>query len=225
MWYANECGVPENFLTSGDTITITPTASFILKVRYESAYDPGSCSSLPIIVHAPPTPIINVTDTVCAGQLFTMQGTNAADFSWQIADSSYTGPQVTATAPTNAGLVPIEIIATGNPVCSVTMADSILVLPQPTAEWTTADITCHGGADGSITLDSTSVELNITWEPATYEGMTLTELTAGLYIATSVDQFGCTSIDTLSISMPVALMDSGLSICGIITRKRPGMDK
>lgn len=208
MWYANECGVPENFLTSGDTITITPTASFVLKVRYESAYNPGSCSSLPIIVHAPPTPIISVTDTVCAGAIFTMQGTNAADFSWQIADSTYTGPQVTATAPTNAGLVPIEIIATGNPVCSVTMADSILVLPPPTAEWTTTDITCHGGADGSITLDSTSVELNITWEPATYEGATLIELAAGTYIATSLDQFGCTSIDTLSISMPVALMDS-----------------
>lgn len=208
MWYENECGVPEHFLTSGDTITITPTGSFVLKVRYESANDPGSCRSLPIFVHVPPTPVINVTDTVCAGALFTMEGTQAADFTWQIGDSTYTGPQVTATAPLTVGMVPIGIVATGHPVCSVSVADSIQVLPLPAPQWTTADISCHGGADGSIALDTTTVDLTVSWEPATYEGTILTELAAGTYIATSVDEFGCTSNDTLSITMPVVLLDS-----------------
>lgn len=209
MWYKDQCGIPEYFLTSGDTITITPTASFILKVRAEGPNSWTNCRSLPIVVHLPPSPTVSVSDTVCAGAPIELEGSGAESFTWLIADSTYTGSVLTVPAPFAPGPLPVKVTASSGPVCSVVLQDTVLVLAPPIATWSTTDITCAGGNDGSLMLDSTSTALaEITWSPAEYSGTTLVNLAEGTYINTVTDVFGCSSTDTLTITMPVVLMDS-----------------
>lgn len=217
MWYADECGIPEHFLTSGDTVTITPTASFTLWVRSESAYHVGTCKELPIVVHVPPSPVISVTDTVCPGGLITMEGSGADTFTWILGDSTLTGSQVALEAPMEPGSYPMTVQALGLPVCTVDLADTVVVTTAPDASWTVTDVSCNGGMNGSILLDSTSAETTITWEPSAFEGTHLYDLLPGTYIATLTDVNGCTRTDSLSIGMPPPLVDSVVTVdatCG-----------
>ncbi len=217
MWYADECGIPEHFLTSGDTITITPTSSFTLWLRSESAYHVGTCKELPIVVHVPPTPVINVTDTVCPGGMIVMEGSGADAFNWIMGDSTLTGLQVSLEAPMEPGTYPIAVEGLGLPVCSVDLADTVVVTSAPIASWTVTDVSCDGGMNGSITLDSSSVAPTITWEPAAFEGTQLFDLPPGAYIATSTDVNGCTRRDSLSVGMPPPILDSVVTVdaaCG-----------
>ncbi len=209
MWYADGCGIPEQFLTSGDTITIAPTSSFILSVRAESLHGVTSCRSLPIIVHTFPDPIVNVDDTVCAGSELQLEGSGAEQFAWSLGDTILAGPTVLATAPLAAGELLVEVTATNGPSCSVMIDVPIEVLPLPEAAWIVTDITCNGGADGSITLDTViTPDLTITWYQPGFEGNTLLDLQAGSYSCTVMGSNGCTRIDSLVIEMPPPLIDS-----------------
>lgn len=209
MWYKDECGIPEHFLTSGDTITIAPTASFNLSVRAESLTNVTSCKYLPIIVHTFPDPIVSVSDTACMGAPVLLVGTGADSFSWVLGDTLVTGANTTASAPLVPGTHIVEITATNGPSCSVTRTDTLIVLPAPAPIWNVTDITCAGGSDGIIVLDSTSSPaLEITWGTPGLEGPWLLGLVSGSYISTATDNFGCTKVDTLIVIMPPPLIDS-----------------
>lgn len=209
MWYADECGMPEHFLTSGDTITITPTASFVLSVRAESLHHTTPCKFLPIVVHTYPDPLVSASDSACAGAPILLEGSGADAFSWLVGDTIVTGATAQAPAPLEAGTLMVEVTATNGPGCSVSATLPVVVLPTPATVWQLSDVTCHGGADGMIALTSPSAtEVQILWTNTALEGAVLMDLAPGLYVATVTDSFGCSRTDSLWITMPVALMDS-----------------
>jgi gliding motility-associated-like protein len=209
MWYADECGQPDSYMTMGDTITFTPTASFTLYVRAESLAHTTPCRNIQIVVHAYPEPQYSVTDTVCPGAPIQLQGTDAEWFTWALGDTLLTGAQALLTAPSQAGTVIVEMTATNGPACSVVTPIAVEVLPAPTPVWSITDVSCHGGTDGSIGLQAGSDTLyTLVWLNTAPVELPLEGFGAGVYVLTVTDSLGCSHTDSLSVSMPVALMDS-----------------
>lgn len=207
-WYSNECGVPEHYITSGDTITLWPTASFRLFVRAEYANSASTCRFVDVNVHIPPDPTVTIPDTVCAGSGFMVDGLGATTFSWLLGDSLYEGTNIVLPAPLSPGIHGIGITATEG-ACVVPLTDSIAVVPIPAANWSVQDISCHGMNDGAIELiDSLVQALQISWEDPDLEGSSISGLAEGPYAVTLTDTLGCQRTDTLVIIMPSALVDS-----------------
>lgn len=221
MWYADVCGQPENYLTTGDTITLFPTESFTLFVRAEGPGHATGCKSLPIVVHTYPAPAVTLNDTVCAGMPITMEGIGAEQFLWGIGDSTAMGTSAVITAPPNSGSYAVNITATNGPSCSVQLTDTVIVRGLPDPLWSISPLSCHGSGDGMIQLDSTFVNtIAITWQHDGSSLPTVELLAEGTYIATLEDLFGCTTTDTLIVTQPVPLIDSVHvedALCGAAT--------
>lgn len=210
MWYMNGCGIPNNFLTSGDTIVLWPTQSFILSVRAESQNDATACSYIDVVVHTFPQPVVNITDTVCPGGLIDLQGSGANAFQWNILDTLLSGSVATIAAPLQGDtLLQVGITATNGPACSVDLQHHTLVLPHAAPQWSVTDVSCHGDPTGSILLQQTNTPIvDLSWWPGGFSGDTLTDLSAGLYIATLTDTNTCTFFDTITVIEPEPLLDS-----------------
>ena len=71
----------------------------------------------------------------------------------------------------------------------------------------TTDVTCNGGSDGSITLTimGGTPPCNVFWSNGD-TGTSISNLIAGVYIATITDLNGCTVTDSIVISEPTALV-------------------
>jgi len=218
MWYADQCGVPEHFLTTGDTITFTPTQSFILKVRAESENHMTLCRSLSIVLHEYPEPLVVVTDTVCAGATIFLEGSGADAFTWAVGDTVVTGLSAQAPAPPQQDSLSVEVTATNGVACSVVLSVPIEIMNAPVPVWQVTDVTCNGSSNGMIALESPSAaDLLVTWANTGLEGAQLTDLSSGTYIATVTDTMGCSSTDSLMVNMPSALLDSvsvTAALCG-----------
>lgn len=209
MWYADVCGQPDHFLTSGDTITLTPTTSFTLWVRAESLLHTSPCRALQVVVHNYPQPVMVVSDTVCTGADILLAGTEADAFTWLVTDSLLTGATVQLSAPMQAGTIDVVVTATNGPACSVVDTIPVVVLPPPTTTWQVTDVSCHGLADGTIALLAPLPDaVQIMWADTTLSGSPVMPLTAGTYVVNVTDSTGCTHTDSLLVNMPGALMDS-----------------
>jgi len=218
MWYADECGQPDHFLTSGDTITLSPTASFTLWVRAESLLHTTACRALQVVVHNYPQPVVVVSDTVCPGADILLAGTEADTFTWLVADSLLTGATVQLPAPMQSGTIDVVVTAINGPACSVVDTIPVVVLPQPTTTWQVTDVSCHGLADGMIELIAPLPDaVQIMWADTTLSGSPVLPLAAGTYVVSVTDSTGCTRTDSLLVNMPAALMDSvsvTTALCG-----------
>jgi len=218
MWYADNCGEPVSFITTGDTITLYPTVSFTLNVRAEGPNDVTGCKSLPIIVHTLPEPVVSVTDTVCAGALITVEGSGAETFTWAVGDTAVTGSSAQIMAPLIGGLYEMTITATNVPACSVIITETVFIRSLPDPTWIVSNVTCYGAADGALAMDSADTSgPSIVWQHDGSANNALAQLPEGTYIAALQDAFGCEAMDTLVITAPPALIDSVVTedaLCG-----------
>jgi gliding motility-associated-like protein len=209
MWYADDCGNPQRFITMGDTISFVATESFNLSVRAESMHHVTGCRYLPIVVHTYPQPVVSATDTLCAGSPIVLQGSYAETFHWTLGDTTVTGAQAELPAPLTPGPVMVQVSAVNGPACAVQLELPVFVRPLPETHWMVNDVSCADGTDGAIALDSTlAATVDISWSQAGLQGAVLSGLGAGTYIATVTDLGGCITIDTLVVHMPPALLDS-----------------
>lgn len=228
MWYEDECGIPEHYLTTGDTLTIAPTHSFTLYVRAEGQDHVTSCSHANIVVHAMPQPVVTASETVCAGEPVNFSGLGAETWAWILGDSVVaTGALAQATAPMQPGTTHFTAAATNGPACTVHVDVPVFVLPAPNVDWLVNHIDCAGGP-GSIALnlpDSSATDssaLALAWQPATFSGPVLTGLDAGLYVATLTDTLnGCSRTDTLEVLTPPTL-DATWQVTNVTCNGEPG---
>ncbi|MBS1769647.1 MAG: gliding motility-associated C-terminal domain-containing protein [Acidobacteria bacterium] len=209
MWYADGCGVNEDYLTMGDTIVLWPDHNFTLYVRAEGADHVTSCSYAIIIVHEIPQPVISVSDTVCAGTPITVHGTGAETFAWRLNDSVVaTGADTSFLAPMTPGTIHVTGAGTNGPACTVEISAPVVVLPAPEVGWHHTNINCAGdpGAIGLFIPDSSqtdSTTLTLAWQPPSVAGPLPDSLPAGLYVATVTDTVvGCSSTDSITILAP-----------------------
>lgn len=216
MWYEDGCGIPERFLTMGDTLIMVPDHNFVLSVRAEGFDHTTSCSTLHVYVHDWPEPLISVPEQVCAGAPLALHGTGAESFIWLEGDSVLaTTADTTITAPMEPGHWVLTAVGFNGPSCAVSLKDTVLVLPAPDVAWVAVGTTCTDGDDGWIQLilpDSSSTDttgFTYAWEPPGPEGPWITGLPPGIYAVTVTDTLGCTAVyDTLLVTSPAPLIDS-----------------
>lgn len=225
MWYADSCGVPEYFLTSGDTIVIKPDHNFQLAVRAEGLDDVTSCRSIWVIVHEWPEPVAVLPDSICAGAPLALSANGAERYAWFHGDSLLaTIGDTLITAPMEPGPWPLRLVGTNGPSCSGTVLDTVWVNSLPAIAWHTQAVTCLGDIDGAISFvpDTANTHgLQFLWADSALQGPVLHGLLAGSYPVGVTDTVtGCTVRDTLLITDPAPLMDS-LSVtdaaCGGLT--------
>ena len=76
---------------------------------------------------------------------------------------------------------------------------------QPcTSTYTSQDVSCNGGNDGSATVNPSNglAPYTFLWQPTGFTGQTDPNLIAGTYYVTSTDANGCFTIDTIIINEP-----------------------
>ena len=131
-------------------------------------------------------------------------GTAPYSYNWD----SNTSNQMNSTAINLAGGT-YTVTLTDDNGCQ--LVDSIMV-PENTAILPTLDITnvsCFGGADGSVTADATGGAGNYSYQwndPAMQNGATAINLSANAYEVTVTDVDGCTAIAPFVIDEPPPLL-------------------
>lgn len=77
---------------------------------------------------------------------------------------------------------------------------------------TATDVTCFGGNNGTATVNITGGQApyTINWSPGVHPGnpTTITNLTAGTYMVTVTDSFGCSIIETATVNQPAQIVAS-----------------
>jgi gliding motility-associated-like protein len=100
------------------------------------------------------------------------------------------------------------VTARDSNLCSIT--DSIIIRSQPQlfALVITSQVNCFGGSDGAIrvTPNGGSGSYNLTWNPASYTGDSLANLSAGTYTLTVTDDSLCVFDTSIVISQPSAAL-------------------
>jgi gliding motility-associated-like protein len=114
-----------------------------------------------------------------------------------------TTPSITGLGP---GIYSVTI-SSGNscPVtASYTLTDPQQIIPTLV---TLNNVSCFGGNNGSaIVTSSGGTGLSAyTWSPGGFSGSTPTHLSAGSYTVTTTDGYGCTAIDSITITQPSQL--------------------
>jgi gliding motility-associated-like protein len=115
---------------------------------------------------------------------------------------------VTGLAP---GTHTVQVI--DNRGCSVSKS---FTLTQPTAlniSYTSVDVDCFGGNDGSIDLTVTggTAPYSYSWDSGQAQP-DITDLTAQVYTVTITDGNGCTEVESITINEPVAALDATFTV-------------
>lgn len=219
MWYADGCGDPPHFLTSGDTITIQPTTSFTLSVRAESVNSVSACRHLPIVVHTYPNPYVDVTDTICVGSEALLMASGADSFTWSVGDSIIASGQSASWIPDSSGTQQVTLTATNGPACAVDVDSDVEVLPLPSSIWNVIGPSCHGSEDGLLIRDTTDIPVSlVAWVGPGIQGDTLAGTGTGTFHVTVTATNGCQRTDSILVEGPPALIDSvgtTPALCGL----------
>ena len=87
--------------------------------------------------------------------------------------------------------------------CRATFSSTVSLLPLPTIQVQSKNVTCFNGNDGSITLNvqSSSGTPTVIWS-TTDKGLQLSGLKSGSYTATVTDTAGCSVVVTQSLTEP-----------------------
>lgn len=128
--------------------------------------------------------------------------------------SGSTGPYAYSWAPsggnnaTATGLCPgsYTVTATSLSGCTETATVTILASTPMTLSSTNSPVSCHGGSNGSATVNVSGGSGNYTYSWAPYGGTSsnATGLNEGTYTVTVVDNGGCTDNITVTITEPPA---------------------
>lgn len=207
MWYADECGLPSNFIASGDTLTFVPTQDMLLCVRAESALAVTTCACASVQVLQPPVVELSVSDTICLGEDLLLEADGGTEYQWWVDDSLVAESASATYLPEATGTYMVRVEVALVPTCVTMDSISVVVLPAPEAEWTTVDPLCHGEATGSISLVG-DTSLVVTWSGSGATGPVLLDLMEGEYTAVVTNGNSCSTSYTFELEAPSPLVDS-----------------
>ena len=158
-----------------------------------------------------PSPIVlsmSQTDLSCYGAsdgtatVSAAGGAGSYTYSWNT-----TPTQTTATATgLSAGMAIVTVTDING--CFDTAHAEISGQVLMSIAFSTNDVTCNNGNDGTATVNVTNANspFNFTWNTTTPQTtQTVTSLSSGTYTVTIVDNIGCIGIDSTTINEPTAL--------------------
>lgn len=132
---------------------------------------------------------------------------------------SYTWTPAISSGPTATGIGSgtYTVTATDANGCVTSATFSITEPPNLTTVSAHTNVSCNGGSDGTGTVSPSGGTAPYTyqWSPAGGTSQTSSGLQAGTYTVTVTDSHGCTSLQTVTVTQPVALIASaaGDSVC------------
>jgi gliding motility-associated-like protein len=129
-------------------------------------------------------------------------GTAPFSYQWSPNAGSGTGQSVTGLSPGS-----YTVTVTDASGCS---SINLINLPNPppiTSTNNTTNVSCNGGANGSITLNPSAglAPYSFNWSPVAGTNATLGSLAAGAYNCTITDANGCTATATATVTQPNAI--------------------
>lgn len=220
------CGLPNGSITSMISGGTGP---------YSYLWTPGGIATANISGIGPGGYSLLVTDNLGCTATFNATLTNIV--SPVVSISSFTdvscngGNDGTATAGITSGSPPYTMIWTpyggtgltgtgfiaGTYTVTVTdalgcTATATAIISEPTPVGITilsqTNVSCNGGANGTITLSGTGGTPSYTysWSPISSSSSTVTGLAAGTYISTVTDQNGCSTSISINITQPDTLL-------------------
>ena len=174
-----------------------------------------------VTVTAPPTASLSGTNTICVGDSATLILALTGGSGYTVTISGGTAPLVlnnvqngasVKVAPSATTTYTISnLITTGNtctPVISnsVTITTDQVLINATISDYNGFDISCPNGADGSITLTTTSglPPFTALWSGGS-TGLARINLAEGNYQVTITDQIGCTTTQVFDMMAPAEL--------------------
>lgn len=192
-----------NIITALDVLTYTITVK-----------DANQCTQTSVFsINPPPTPLINNVTTTqascvpgCDGSLSINATGGTAPLQYQINN----GPLQNAGQFNALCATTYTVVVKDANQCTQASIASINTTLSPQIQNTLInDVLCFGGNTGSVTLQVTSIALPITYtlQPGNVTNITgaYTNLTAGIYTISGVDQNGCTLSTIFAINQPPVL--------------------
>ncbi len=193
----------------------TPTISNLSPGSYTvTVSDPNTCTVTASYTITQPTALTaqSVITSNYNGKNISCFG--ASDGSASVSYSGGTAPYSILWSPGGATTGSISNLATGTYTATITDANgciktSSVTLTQPTAITLTntkINVSCFGGANGSINLTSSGGTPGYiySWAPSGQTTEDINSLSAGSYTVTATDLNGCTKQSTISITQPAA---------------------
>ncbi|WP_262697058.1 T9SS type A sorting domain-containing protein [Chitinophaga alhagiae] len=193
----------------GDGITTEDRTDLAAGAYSVTITDANSCSNIVNATVTQPAAAVSgatiVTDVTCFGgsngaiDLTPAGGTSPYTFDW--------GDGITTEDRTDLAAGAYSVTITDANSCTITVNATVT---QPTALTTTvaaqADVSCHGGSDGSATVAASGGTGSYTysWYPSGGTGTSASGLAAGSYTITVTDANGCEATQNVTISAPAA---------------------
>ncbi|WP_338839587.1 T9SS type A sorting domain-containing protein [Flavobacterium ginsenosidimutans] len=187
-----------------------PTAAGLSAGTYTvTVTDANSCSTDKTITITEPDALAltaAVTDVLCNG---------GSDGSASVAVTGGTGAYTYLWAPSGGTAAAATGLAPGNYTVTVTDANGCFTaqtvqIAEPaalSAAYAQTNVSCHGGNDGSATVNVTGGTGTYTylWAPSGGTAATASGLSAGIYTVTVTDSNLCSTANTITIAEPDAL--------------------
>jgi hypothetical protein len=160
--------------------------------------DANGCTGSGTVTVTEP-PMVNITITppnasICAGSNVTLTASGATTYMWSVVN--FTGNPVLLSPTVTTTYTVTGMAANG---CYGTNAVTVIVLPNPTATWTSIEAGCNS-ADGSAAITATgNGPFSYTWVPMLLTGPTAINLPAGSYTVDVTDINGCVVSPTVIV--------------------------
>ncbi|MBN9299356.1 MAG: gliding motility-associated C-terminal domain-containing protein [Filimonas sp.] len=171
----------------------------------------GCTASIPVTINTPAALTVSTTkkDMNCAG---------FANGYITVSPSGGVAPYIYAWSPSGGNGATASGLSADTYTCTITDANgcpttSTVTITEPvalTANTTQANISCHGGSNGSSTavISGGTLPYTYVWVPNNATTVTITNLTPGTYTANVTDANGCKITSTADITQPPKLVAS-----------------
>ncbi len=198
---------------SGGTVTVNPASTTVYNVTGITA----NCSdtkTISLLVN--PIPTVNATASptvICSGGSATLTASGALTYTWNPGNINGNPVTITPTATT------LYTVTGSNGSCTSTKTVNLIVNPNPTI---TAIVSPTNICVGSSATLSSSGATSYTWNPGALPGgtVTVTPPTTTLYTVTGVNGFGCTTTNTVNLSVtPIPTISPAASPATICVTK------
>ncbi len=187
---------------NGQTATGLSAGNYAVTVTDAS----GCVATQNVVINQPTALSLSTTSTPAAcgssngsATVNLLNGT-AASYSWSPAGGT------SATANNlNAGSYTVTVTDINGCITSTNVNVSNLNGPVITASLIN-NVSCNGGNDGAATTSTTATISSYSWSPSGGTAATATNLPAGNYTVTAIDNNGCITTDVITISEPAPMV-------------------
>ncbi len=201
---------PLGFTDASQNPTLANATTTMSGTYTVTATDLNGCSgtaSTSVIVNAPPVPSASNAGLYCQGGSIQLNSGGGVSYIWSGPNAySNTTQNPSLTNATVAMSGTYTVTATSAANCTDTASTFVTVIPAMILSTTTGNVSCNGGANGTINLTVTNGQspYTFTWSNAA-TSQNISGIPVGSYTVTVTDNAACTATTSAVISQPTAL--------------------